>query len=162
MENLYQPDFSSIFGANYVNAFIYGEIDSLIWPIFNDVKPSNTLTNLLKLKDSYGKTYFYNRNISIEEEKIELNCSNIKYGLIQAMDLHRSYGITNEDVISVVKKEPEVFKGILSFNLSSSAIPTLESIQNQIPVVGIVIYPSFLKLDITKTSNEYFNELIII
>lgn len=160
MENLYQPDFSSIFGENYANAFIYGEIDSLIWPIFNDIEPSNALTNLLSLQNSHGKRYFYNRKISIEDEKIELNCSNIKYGLIQAMDLHRSYGITNEDVISVVKIEPELFKGILSFNLTNSAIPALKSIQNQIPVVGIVIYPSFLKLDITKTDNENFNELI--
>ena len=52
------------------------------------------------------------------------------------------------------------FKAILSFNLRSSAIEAINSIQDQIPVVGIVIYPSFLKLDITKTDNTFFNELI--
>ncbi|MBY9011719.1 MAG: hypothetical protein KGD70_05045, partial [Candidatus Lokiarchaeota archaeon] len=160
MERLYQPDFSSIFGAIYANAFIYGQIDSLIWPIFNGNEPSNALATLLKLQNNDGKKYFYYRKINIEDEKIELHCSNIKYGLIQAMDLNREYGITNEDVITVVKKEPDLFKAILSFDLSKSAIPEIESIQNQIPVVGIVIYPSFIKLDITKPSNKYFSELI--
>lgn len=160
LERLYQPDFSSIFGAIYANAFIYGQIDSLIWPIFNGNEPSNALATLLKLQNNDGKKYFYYRKINIEDEKIELHCSNIKYGLIQAMDLNREYGITNEDVITVVKKEPDLFKAILSFDLSKSAIPEIESIQNQIPVVGIVIYPSFIKLDITKPSNKYFSELI--
>ncbi len=160
MERLYQPDFSSIFGANYANAFIYGKIDSLIWPIFNDVEPSNALATLLKLQNNEGKKYFYCRKISVEDEKIELFTSNIKYGLIQAMDLHRDYGITNEDVITIVKKEPNLFKATLSFDLSNSAIPIIKSIQNQIPVVGVVIYPSFLKLDITDEENNNFNDLI--
>jgi len=159
-ERLYQPDFSSIFGANYANAFIYGQIDSLIWPIFNDIEPSDALTALLNLQNNELKNFFYCRKISIEDEKLELFCSDMKYGLIQAMDLHRSYGITNEDVIAVVKKEPDLFKAILSFDLSKSVIPEIKSIRNQIPVVGIVIYPSFLKLDISKTDNEYFDELI--
>ncbi len=160
MERLYQPDLSSIFGANYANAFIYGQIDSLIWPIFNDIEPSNALATLLKLQDNDGKNYFYCRKISVEDEKIELFISNIKHGLIQAMDLHRDYGITNEDVITVVKKEPNLFKAILSFDLSNSAIPFIKSIQNQIPVVGVVVYPSFLKLDITDADNNNFNDLI--
>ncbi|NVM17501.1 MAG: YjbQ family protein [Candidatus Lokiarchaeota archaeon] len=160
MERLYQPDFSSIFGTNYANSFIYGRIDSLIWPIFNDLEPSNALANLLKLENIHGKKYIYYRKISLEDEKIELNCSNIKYGLIQAMDLNRSYGITNEDVISVVKKNPDMFKAIISFNLSNSAIPLIKSIQKLIPVVGVVIYPSFLKLDITQADNKHFNEII--
>lgn len=160
MERLYQPDFSSIFGEKFVNAFIYGQIDSLIWPIFTDIEPSNTLGNLLKLQNKDGRKYFYSRKISLDDEKIELNCSDIKYGLIQAMALHRSYGIPNNDVITVVKKEPKLFKAILSFDFSSSAIDTLKSIQDQIPVVGIAIYPSFLELDITKADNIYFNEVI--
>jgi len=160
MERLYQPDFSSIFGANYANAFIYGQIDSLIWPIFNDIEPSNALATLLKLQNNEGKKYFYNRKISVEDEKIELLTSNIKYGLIQAMDLHRDYGIANEDVIAVVKKDPSLFKATISFDLSKSAIPEIKSIQNQIPVVGVVIYPSFLQLDITDAYNDIFTELI--
>ena len=160
LEKLYQPDFSSIFGEKYANAFIYGRIDSLIWPIFTDIEPSNALLNLLKLQNGDGNKYFYSRKISIEDEKIELECSDIKHGLIQAMNLGRSYGITNEDVLSVVKKEPELFKAILSVDLSNSVIGEIKSIQAQIPVVGIVIYPSFSKLDITKTDNIYFNELI--
>jgi len=160
MERLYQPDFGSIFGADYANAFLFGQIDSLIWPIFSDIEPSKALANLLRLQDSRGQKLVYYRKINIEDEKIELHCSNIKNGLIQAMELHRNYGITNEDVITVVKKEPELFKAILSFALNESAIPAIKSIQNQIPVVGIVIYPSFLKLDITRTDNIFFNELI--
>ena len=160
MERLYQPDFSSVFGEKYANAFVYGQIDSLIWPIFTDIKPSNTLLNLLNLQNSNGDKLFYARKISLEDEKLELSCSNIKYGLIQAMDLQRSYGITNEDIISVVNKQPELFKAILSFDFSSNAIDTLKSVQDQIPVVGIAIYPSFLKLDITKADNTYFNEVI--
>ncbi|MFX0048762.1 MAG: hypothetical protein ACFE8G_11420 [Candidatus Hermodarchaeota archaeon] len=118
MEKLYQPDFSSIFGAIYANAFIYGQIDSLFWLIFNDFKPSNLLVNLINLQNSDRTKCFYYRKISIEDEKIELHCSNIKYGLIQAMDLHRSFGISNEDVMKVVRKEPELFKGTLSFDLN--------------------------------------------
>ncbi|NVM44659.1 MAG: YjbQ family protein [Candidatus Lokiarchaeota archaeon] len=159
-ERLYQPDFRSIFGANYANAFIYGQLDSLVWPIFSEIEPSNALTNLLKLENDQGKRYFYNRKISLEDEKIELVCSNIKYGLVQAMDLHRDYGINNEDVLNVVKTDPNLFKAILSFDLNESAINSIKTIQNQIPVVGVVIYPSFLKLDITDGDNENFNELI--
>ena len=75
-ERLYQPDFSSIFGKKYANAFLYGQIDSLIWPIFTDVEMSSKLKNLLELK-SNGREFFYRRKISMEDEKVELNCSNI-------------------------------------------------------------------------------------
>ncbi|MFX0075606.1 MAG: YjbQ family protein [Candidatus Hermodarchaeota archaeon] len=160
MERLYQPDFSSIFGANYANAFLFGRIDSLIWPIFNDIEPSSPLENLLKLRNNKGENYFYRRRISVEDEKVELHCSNIKYGLIQAMALDRSYGIANEDVINVVRRDPEMFRAILSFNLKKDVISELESIQNQIPVIGIAIYPSYIKLNITDSKNENFNDLI--
>lgn len=49
-ERLYQPDFSSIFGKAYANAFLYGQVDSLVWPIFNDMELSDLLKNLLSLK----------------------------------------------------------------------------------------------------------------
>ncbi|MBY9020133.1 MAG: YjbQ family protein [Candidatus Lokiarchaeota archaeon] len=160
MEKLYQPDFSSIFGANYANAFTYGQIDSLIWPIFNEFEVSKVLKNLLELKNHDGRNYFYNRKISIEDEKVELYSSNISYGLVQAMDLNQSYGIANEDVVSVVKSDPEIFKGILSFNLENSAISELESLSNQIPVVGVVLYPSFCKIDIAEVNNKNLNELL--
>ena len=88
MERLYQPDFSSIFGARYANAFTYGQIDSLIWPIFNEIERSKALTNLLELKNHDGRNYFYNRKISIEDENVELFSSNINYGFVQAMDLN--------------------------------------------------------------------------
>ena len=160
MEKLYQPDFSSIFGANYANAFTYGQIDSLIWPIFNEFEVSKVLKNLLELKNHDGRNYFYNRKISIEDEKVELYSSNISYGLVQAMDLNQSYGIANEDVVSVVKSDPEIFKGILSFNLENSAISELESLSKQIPVVGVVLYPSFCKIDIAEVNNKNLNELL--
>ena len=160
MERLYQPDFSSIFGARYANAFTYGQIDSLIWPIFNEFEGSKALTNLLELKNHDGRSYFYNRKISIEDEKIELFSSNINYGFIQAMDLNRSYGIANDDVLSVVRSGPEIFKGILSFNLENSAIAELESIAYQIPIVGVVLYPSFCKIDITDVNNQNLREFL--
>jgi thiamine phosphate synthase YjbQ (UPF0047 family) len=160
MERLYQPDFSSIFGAKYANAFIYGQIDSLIWPIFNDIEGSKALTNLLNLKNHEGRSYFYHRKINIEDEKVELFSSNIKHGFVQAMDLNKSYGITNEDVLSVVRSDPEIFKGILSFNLENSAVADLESIANQIPVVGVVLYPSFCKIDLTDVNNQNLLELL--
>ncbi len=160
MERLYQPDFCSIFGARYANAFTYGQIDSLIWPIFNEIERSKALTNLLELKNHDGRSYFYNRKISIEDEKVELFSSNINYGFVQAMDLNNSYGIANDDVLSVVRSDPEIFKGILSFNLENSAIVDLESIANQIPVVGVVLYPSFCKIDITDVNNQNLGELL--
>jgi thiamine phosphate synthase YjbQ (UPF0047 family) len=160
MERLYQPDFSSIFGADYANAFTYGQIDSLIWPIFKEIEGSKALTNLLELKNHNGRSYFYSRKISIEDEKVELFSSNIDYGFVQAMDLNRSYGIANEDVLSVVRSDPEIFKGILSFNLENSAIADLESVANQIPVVGVVLYPSFCKIDITDVNNPNLLELL--
>jgi len=85
MERLYQPDFSSIFGARYANAFIYGQIDSLIWPIFSDIGRSDALKNLLELKSKDGHHYFYHRQISLEDEKVELISSDITCGLVQAM-----------------------------------------------------------------------------
>jgi len=160
MERLYQPDFSPIFGAKYANAFTYGQIDSLIWPIFNEFEGSKALTNLLELKNHEGRRYFYNRKISIEDEKVELFSSNINCGFIQAMDLNNSYGIANEDVLSVVRNDPEIFKGVLSFNLENSAITDLESITNQIPVVGVALYPSFCKIDITDVNNVNLSELL--
>jgi len=160
LERLYQPDFSSIFGARYANAFAYGQIDSLIWPIFNEIEGSKALTNLLNLKNHEGRSYFYHRKISIEDEKVELFSSNIKHGFVQAMDLNKSYGIANEDVLSVVRSDSEIFKGILSFNLENSAIAELESIANQIPVVGVVLYPSFCKIDITDVINQNLLELL--
>jgi thiamine phosphate synthase YjbQ (UPF0047 family) len=160
MERLYQPDFSSIFGANYANAFTYGQIDTLIWPIFNDFESSKALANLLVLKNHEGRNYFYNRKMSIEDEKVELFSSNINYGLVQAMDLNQPYGIANEDVLSVVRSDPQIFKGILSFNLRNSAISELESLTNQIPVVGVVLYPSFCRIDIAEVNNKNLNELL--
>ena len=47
LERLYQPDYGCIFGQQHANAFLFGEIDSLIWPVFQDIKSSNQLRNLL-------------------------------------------------------------------------------------------------------------------
>jgi len=165
MERLYQPDFKCIFGENFGNAFIYGQIDSLIWPIFNDFEPSNALKNLLLLKNQEQRNLFYYRKISLEDEKIELHCSDISMGLIQAMDLGRDYGITNPDVISVVKADPNLFKSILSFDLSENSlknniISELEQYRKEVDVLGIVLYPSYTKLDITNSENKKFLELI--
>ncbi|TXT57292.1 MAG: hypothetical protein BAJALOKI2v1_490017 [Promethearchaeota archaeon] len=162
-ERLYQPDFSSIFGSSYANAFIYKNIDSLIYPVFSDIEKSEKLEKLLDLTDANERSYFYNRTISLEDELVELTCSNIKIGLIQAMDLGRDYGITNQDVLSAVKRRPDIFKAILSYDLSE--INTLHPILNEIKeisrsidVVGICLYPSYTKLDLSVDTNERLRE----
>ena len=165
MERLYQPDFSSIFNKKYANAFLYGQVDSLVWAVFKDVDKSEALQNLLGLKNPEGREYFYNRNISINDEKIELNCSNVNYALIHAMDLGKEYGISNSDVITVVKKDPKLFIGVLSYNLSniSSAIDIISDLEKntkEIKIAGIVIYPSYTKLDITDDNNIVLKELL--
>ncbi|MFW9938915.1 MAG: YjbQ family protein [Candidatus Thorarchaeota archaeon] len=165
MERLYLPDFRCIFGEAFSNPFLYGQIDSLIWPIFKDIKKSSLLQNLLKLKNTEGRELFYIRNISIEDEIIELNCSNIDYGLIQAMNLGRNYGISNLDVQSVVKVKPNTFKGILSFDCSEKSpeeniISKIEKMSREIPIVGIAVFPSFTKLDINNENNAKFNEVL--
>jgi len=165
MERLYQPDFRSLFGERYTNPFLYGQIDSLIWPIFKDIEPSQQLKNLLNLEDHEGHNYFYYKQLSIEDEKVELNCSNINIGLIQAMDLGRNYGISNSDVIKVVKREPHLFKAILSFDLSekdliSDIISELEKTKNEIQVAGIALYPSYTNLEINNKNNNKLNDLI--
>jgi thiamine phosphate synthase YjbQ (UPF0047 family) len=161
-ERLYQPDFSCIFGKKYANAFLYGQVDSLIWPIFTDVEMSSQLKNLLELKNNEGRKLFYCRKISIEDEKVELKCSNIDLGLIQAMEIGRDYGISNSDVVTVVKKQFRLFKGILSFNLAQNndLLEELKKIEKVIEVVGIVLYPSFIKLDLADTGNNRLKELL--
>jgi thiamine phosphate synthase YjbQ (UPF0047 family) len=165
MERLYQPDFTCIFGDKFSNAFSYGNIDSLIWPIFTDITPSDALKKLLQLKDADGNPFIYTRKLSIEDEKIELNCSNIHFALVQAMNTGRSYGISNNDVIELVKKEPNIFKGILSFDMSNIDFDEdicliIENIQKEIPVCGIVLYPSLIKLNLLDTKNHQLNLLL--
>lgn len=164
-ERLYQPDFSCIFGQRYSNAFIYGQIDSLVWPIFIDVEKSDSLKNLLKFKNKKGREYFYHRKISLEDELVELSCSNIDIALIQAMNLGRDYGIENNDVLSVVKTNPKIFKAILSFNSSSETskkdiLKEIEEIESEIEITGIVLYPSFIKLDLNNENNDTLKNLI--
>ncbi|TFG18205.1 MAG: hypothetical protein EU531_00830 [Promethearchaeota archaeon] len=165
MERLYQPDFTCIFGVDYGDAFSYRNIDSLIWPIFSDIEPSNTLKNLLKIKDNEGNPLFYRRNLRIEDLKIEMNCSNIHVGLIQAMNTSKSYGIANSDVIELVKRDPSMFKGILSFNLNQKTtehhiINEIQKIQDLIPVCGVAIYPSLTKLNLTEEVNQNLMNLM--
>ncbi|MFW9898398.1 MAG: YjbQ family protein [Candidatus Thorarchaeota archaeon] len=164
-ERLYQPDFSSIFGKAYSNAFLYGQVDTLVWPVFNDIEMSDSLKNLLKITNNEDREYFYHRKISLDDEKIELNCSNINFALIQALELGREYGITNSDLLAVVRKDPRIFKGVLSFNLSNSSsntdvISNLKNIEKKIDIVGIVFYPSYTKLDLTNEKSKSFREFL--
>jgi thiamine phosphate synthase YjbQ (UPF0047 family) len=165
MERLYQPDFSCIFGEKYGNAFSYNKIDSLIWPIFSDIEYSNPLKNLLKIKDNSGYSLFYTRKISIEDEKIELNCSDIHLGFIQAMNTGKPYGISNSDVVEVVKRDSTIFKGILSFDLSEKSkeqniVNKIGEIQEQIPVCGVALYPSLTKLDLNNPNNKQLDNMM--
>ncbi|MBA7702669.1 hypothetical protein ES703_111438 [subsurface metagenome] len=165
IERLFQPDFSCIFGEKFSNAFLYGQVDSLIWPIFNDIEMSEELEQLLKLKNQEGREYFYRREISVEDEIIELNCANIDLGLIQAMDLGKRYGISNLDVIAAVKKNPEIFRGILSYDLSihsgnKDIISDLNQVKKEIKIAGIVLYPSYTKLDLINDENLELKNLL--
>ena len=164
-ERLYQPDFSCIFGKKYANAFIYGQVDSLVWPIFNDVESSDLMKNLLKIKNKDGREYFYHRKLNISDEKVELNCANIDMALIQAMDLGRDYGISNSDVITVVKKDPNLFIGVLSYNLSDNVpeentLSNLKILEKEIKIAGIALFPSYTKLNLTDENNNILKELL--
>ncbi|TFG28696.1 MAG: hypothetical protein EU532_04620, partial [Promethearchaeota archaeon] len=126
---------------------------------------SEKLRNLLKLKNREGREYFYHRKISLEDELVELNCSNIDIGLVQAMDLGREYGITNSDVINVVKKNLAIFRGVLSYNLSKNSdnkdfISDLRKIEKDIKIAGTALYPSYTNLDLTDDKNTNIKELL--
>lgn len=164
MERFYQPDFSSIFGKAHANAFFYGQIDTLIWPIFTNIDKSPQLKKLLKLKNESNREYFYHRKISTEDVKVELNCSNLDIALIQAMDLGRDYGISNSDVVSVVKKEPKRLKGILSYNLKGNEdlSADISKYEKEIDITGVVLYPSYSNLDLTDDKNNTLKDLLSI
>ncbi|MHA1725149.1 MAG: YjbQ family protein [Promethearchaeota archaeon] len=154
-ERLYQPDFNCIFGEEYANAFHYGRIDSLIWPIYEDVKMSNKLKKLLSMKNPEGRHYFYRRKLTLEDLKVELECSGITRGLIQGMELGRNYGIDNEDVISVVKSAKNLFLGVLSYDLNApNTLEQLKREEKEIKVVGVIIYPSYTNLDLEEKNEN--------
>ncbi|MGV9199375.1 MAG: YjbQ family protein [Promethearchaeia archaeon] len=151
---LYLPDFSGIFGQKFANPFLYGKIDSLMWPIFTDLERSNELEALLSLTNEEDHPVFYHRQISLEHLKIELDCSSIDLGLLQAMDLGREYGITNQDVFNVMEKDPHLFKPILSYDFSTpekirNALSDIKDKKNKFAIAGVVLYPSYTKFDLT-------------
>ncbi|TFF99346.1 MAG: hypothetical protein EU541_05140 [Promethearchaeota archaeon] len=164
-ERLYQPDFSCIFSKQFSNAFLYDRIDSLVWPVFEGVPKSEKLENLLSLKDHHGHQIFYRRKINLNDYKVELNCSNLGLAFLQAMDLGREYGISNQDLINLIEKAPKLFKAIVSFDLSSKnendkSIDTLKNLQEQIDVVGVALYPSYTGLDLNKSDNKELANLL--
>ncbi len=161
MERLYQPDFQCIFGLNYANAFSYDQVDSLVWPILNDIKPSEPLEMLLQFKNVEGRPYFYHRKIDLIDLKIELNCSGIDHAFIQAMDLNRPYGISNSDVVNIVKLDQKLFSGVISYNLNQkNIVEDIIKIQKKIPVVGIALYPSLAKFDLNNSNKQELSSLI--
>ncbi len=165
IERLYQPDFSCVFSKRFNNAFLYDRIDSLVWPIFEGIPKSENLKNLLSLRDSQNHGVFYTRKINLQDYRVELNCSNVDKALLQAMDLGKEYGISNKDLVNVIKKAPELFNGIVSFDLSEETenediIDELKSLQNQIGVVGVALYPSYTGLDLNNENNIFLNRLL--
>jgi thiamine phosphate synthase YjbQ (UPF0047 family) len=162
-ERLYQPDYSCIFGERYANAFLYPQIDSLVWPIFENCERSEKLQKLLSLRNLEGYPYFYHRKLDLDDLKVELQCSNIEIAFLQALNLGREYGIENEDLINVAKNEPDLFKAILSFTLTQpneDLIQELKKIDEIVDVVGIVLYPSYTKLDLNNPENAQFNRVL--
>ncbi len=162
-ERLYQPDFSCIFGKQFSNAFLYDQIDTLVWPIFEDVKKSDALKELLSLKNQTGHPYFYYRKITLEDLKVELECANIDKAFLQAMDLGKNYGITNTDIINAMEKEADLFKAVLSFDItdeSTNIKSKLDHFANQVDVIGIALYPSYIKLDLNDNENNNLKDLL--
>ncbi|MFO8017989.1 MAG: YjbQ family protein [Promethearchaeia archaeon] len=164
-QRLYQPDFSGIFGKRFANAFLYGTIDSLIWPILTDVSPSPPLETLLSMTNQEGDPYFYRRGISLNHLKVELDCSNIDLGLLQAMNLGRDYGIKNQDVQNVLEKDPKHFKAILSYDFSQSeniqnALSDLRAKQKKLDTAGVVLYPSYTKFDLSEEDGKQFEKFL--
>ncbi|MBY9003273.1 MAG: YjbQ family protein [Candidatus Lokiarchaeota archaeon] len=165
MEKLYLPDFNCIFGQKFANPFLYNQVDTMIWPILNDMDASKSLESLLELKNSQDKPYFYRRKLNLDDLRIELNCSGIGKALVQAMALGREYGIDNNDVINMVKQDPNLFSGILSFDLSdpslnSELISEIRNFSSKIPICGIALYPSFTRQNLNDEENQSFNSLI--
>ncbi|MGM0469779.1 MAG: hypothetical protein ACQERB_13345, partial [Promethearchaeati archaeon] len=163
IERLYQPDYSCIFGERFGNAFLYPQIDSLMWPIFKNCEKSDKLKNLLSLKNAEGHPYFYHRNLNLDDLKVELQCSNIELAFLQALNLGREYGIENKDLLNVAKKAPELFKAILSFTLTTqneNLAQKIKEINEIIDVVGIVLYPSYTMLDLNNLDNTQLNRLL--
>jgi len=165
MEKLYLPDFTCIFGPKFANPFLFKQVDTMVWPIINDIKASKSLITFLELKNLQDRQYFYHRKISLDDLRVELNCSGIEKALIQGMNLGREYGIDNSDVLNMVKQDSNLFSGILSFDLSKSSsnsevIPEIRKISSQIPICGIALYPSFTKQDLNESNNHVFNSII--
>ncbi|MEJ2248480.1 MAG: YjbQ family protein [Candidatus Lokiarchaeota archaeon] len=159
IERLYQPDYSCIFGKKFSNAFQYGNIDSLVWPIFSDIKKSNKLDYLLDKRNLQGRNYFYVRKVSLDDFKIEMNCASIDFALLQAMDLGREYGIPNIDVLNSIKKSPDIFKAILSYSFSidekiEDIISDLEEKKEKFDISGLVLYPNYAKIDLVNNKNK--------
>jgi len=165
MEKLYLPDFNCIFGHKFANPFLYKQVDTMVWPILNDLNASKSLESLLELKNLQQRPFFYRRLLSLDDLKIELYCSGIEQALVQAMDLGREYGIDNVDVVNMVKQDPDLFSGILSYDLSdpslnSEKISEIKSFSSIIPICGIALYPSFTRQNINDKENQIFNSLI--
>ena len=165
MEKLYLPDFNCIFGPKFANPFLYNQIDTMVWPILNELNASKSLESLLELKNLQDRPYFYRRKLNLDDLKIELNCSGIEQALVQAMDLGREYGIDNSDVVNMVKQDSNLFSGILSFDLSdpssnSGLISEIRSFSSKIPICGIALYPSFTRQNLNDEENQIFNSLI--
>ncbi|TXT66675.1 MAG: hypothetical protein BAJALOKI1v1_270007 [Promethearchaeota archaeon] len=163
MERLYQPDFSGIFGKDYSNAFLYDQIDTLIWPIFEDIAKSEQLKKLLSFKTPTNHPYFYHRKVTLEDIRVELQCANIGKAFLQAMDLGKDYGISNRDILNVIEKAPQLFKAILSFDIANNSNNIIDQIQNfdqKIDVVGVAIYPSYTGLDLNAPQNEMLSILL--
>jgi len=165
VERLYQPDFSCVFSKEFSNAFLYDRIDSLVWPIFEGIEKSESLKELLSLRDIQGHQLFYRRKIDLNDYRVEKDCSKIGQAFLQAMEIGREYGISNNDVINVVKKAPDLFKGIVSFDLSNeqkneNIVQILKKYQSQIDVVGVALYPSYTGLNLDSQGNKNLAELL--
>jgi len=162
MENiarLYCPDFSSVFGLKFANPFFYENIDSQIWPIFNDFNLPKSTLNLLALRNNENPL-FYNRNINSSQLLIELECGNFGIGLAQAIEISNDYGIPNELVLEVCSKVKPLYP-ILSINLNLDPKLIIEELKNDISkaqkfnkdISAVVIYPGYLNLDFSENVN---------
>ncbi|MEM2135896.1 MAG: YjbQ family protein [Candidatus Jordarchaeaceae archaeon] len=152
LERLYCPDFSPVFGEKFRDPFDFPMVDCLVWPIFENLSLPQSVHNLLSLVRN-GNPLFYNRKISLGEFALELQCSGIETVLLQGMELGRTYGIPNDWVLEVAKLNEQVFSSILSVNpVDTNSVKELNSCIKTNPdsIAGIVIYPSYLGLNLVE------------
>ncbi|TFG21323.1 MAG: hypothetical protein EU530_00825 [Promethearchaeota archaeon] len=150
MERLFCPDFSSVFGQEFADPFLLPNIDTQIWPIFEGIKNSPEVEKLLQVKTESSPS-FYRRKITPNQLTLELETSSIQFAILQALELGKSYGISNLHTLKISKK-------IKNTSVVCSIYPEKDGLsklkedfnKNKKSIIAFVIYP-FYQSEFLKT-----------